>query len=102
VSVRPARRRTDGASRIIKAAPQAIYQAFLDPEAVATWRPPKGMTARIVAFAAREGGGYRMVFVYSDVNHATRSADASSSSLQMRASWSASNSNPMIRRSPVR
>lgn len=34
--------RTDTASRIIKATPQRIYDAFLDPNAVASWRPPKG------------------------------------------------------------
>ena len=37
--------RTDTASRVIKASPRAIYQAFLDPDAVEFWRPPQGMTA---------------------------------------------------------
>ena len=62
-------KRTDTASRVIKAAPRAIYQAFLDPDAVEFWRPPQGMTAEIYAFDPREGGEYRMAFVYSAADH---------------------------------
>jgi uncharacterized protein YndB with AHSA1/START domain len=60
--------RTDVASRVIRASPQAIYAAHLDPKAVATWRPPQGMRAEVYAFDAREGGGYRMAFVYEDAS----------------------------------
>jgi len=56
--------RVDSASRMIRATPQAIYRAHLDPVAVAAWRPPTGMRAEIYAFDPREGGGYRMAFVY--------------------------------------
>jgi uncharacterized protein YndB with AHSA1/START domain len=56
--------RVDRASRQIKATPQAIYRAHLDPDAVAAWRPPEGMKAEIEAFEPREGGVYRMAFVY--------------------------------------
>ncbi|WP_020695574.1 SRPBCC domain-containing protein [Reyranella massiliensis] len=59
-------------SRIIKASPRALYRAFLDPKSVATWRPPAGMTARIFAFDAREGGGYRMAFDYSADDRSVR------------------------------
>lgn len=62
--------RTDSASRTIRATPQAIYDAFLDPEAVASWRPPVGMVCEIYAFDPREGGGYRMSFAYSGLDHA--------------------------------
>ncbi|MFS0647344.1 hypothetical protein [Siminovitchia sp. 179-K 8D1 HS] len=41
------------ASRIIKAKPQAVYQAFMDPKALVTWLPPIGMEGRIDAFDAR-------------------------------------------------
>ncbi|MGZ9722846.1 hypothetical protein [Rhizobium miluonense] len=37
-------RRTDTASRVIRAKPQAIFVAFVDPEALISWLPPKGMT----------------------------------------------------------
>lgn len=56
--------RIDRASRVIRAPAHAIYQAFLTPEAIAAWRPPQGMTAEIHAFEPREGGLYRMAFVY--------------------------------------
>ena len=58
--------RTDKASRIIKASPHRIYQALVDPKAIVQWRPPKGMKAEIHAFDAREGGGFRMSFIYVD------------------------------------
>ena len=32
------------------------------------WRPPAGMRAEVYAFDAREGGGYRMAFVYEDAS----------------------------------
>ncbi len=37
-----------------------------DAESVASWRPPKGMSARIEAFDPRPGGTYRMAFIYDD------------------------------------
>ena len=53
-------------SRVIKASPHKIYRAFLEPAAVAAWRPPKGMSAKVFAFEPRAGGGYRMAFIYQD------------------------------------
>jgi len=64
--------RTDTASRLIKATPQAIYRALLDPNAIAAWRPPAGMTAEVYRFEAREGGAFRMAFVYGDAAHGVR------------------------------
>jgi uncharacterized protein YndB with AHSA1/START domain len=64
--------RTDIASRIIRASPQAIYRALLDPEAIVRWRPPAGMKAHVYAFDAREGGTFRMSFSYTDANHEVR------------------------------
>ncbi len=66
------KKRTDSASRVIVASPRTIYQAFLDPEAVASWRPPEGMKAQIYAFDPREGGTFRMSFAYTDTDHAVR------------------------------
>jgi uncharacterized protein YndB with AHSA1/START domain len=59
-------------SRVIMASPQCIYQAFLDPQAVATWRPPEGMRAHVYAFEPREGGTFRMSLDYVDASHAVR------------------------------
>ncbi len=51
-------------SRIIKAAPETLYAAFMDPAALAAWLPPGEMTGKIHAFDARVGGGYRMSLFY--------------------------------------
>ena len=70
---------THTGSRRIKAAPHVIYRAYLDPSAVAAWRPPEGMTAKVFAFEPRAGGGYRMAFVYADggeANAGKSTADA--------------------------
>ncbi|WP_269930711.1 SRPBCC domain-containing protein [Aminobacter sp. HY435] len=56
-------------SRQIAAAPIAVYKAFLDPDAVLSWRPPEGMRAEIHSFEPREGGAFRMAFIYSDTTH---------------------------------
>jgi len=53
-------------SRLIRAPREAIYAACLDPDALAAWRAPDGMTARVHAFDAREGGTYRMSLTYAD------------------------------------
>ncbi|QNO27264.1 SRPBCC domain-containing protein [Sphingopyxis sp. OPL5] len=58
--------RIDTASRTILAAQRAIFRAMTDAESVASWRPPKGMHARIESFDPRTGGGYRMAFIYED------------------------------------
>lgn len=65
---RPNRIRIDTASRAIIAPPQAIYEAFLDPKAIATWRPPQGMQCHIYTFEPYEGGKFRMSFRYLDTS----------------------------------
>ncbi|HVZ41004.1 MAG TPA: SRPBCC domain-containing protein [Candidatus Kapabacteria bacterium] len=65
-------KRTDSGSRVVKASPQAIYRACLDPAAIALWRPPSGMSARIYEFDPHTGGTYRMSFVYNDPDHPVR------------------------------
>lgn len=52
--------RTDRASRFVAAAPDAIYGALLDPDALMAWLPPRGMTGRALLFEPREGGRYRI------------------------------------------
>ena len=42
----------------------AVYRALLDPRAVAQWRAPDGMTCRVHAFDAREGGLLRISLTY--------------------------------------
>ena len=62
-------KRGDTASKLIRASASAIYQAFATPEAMERWLPPQGMTGHILAFAFREGGGYRMRLTYNESQH---------------------------------
>ncbi|WP_316754354.1 SRPBCC family protein [Streptomyces herbicida] len=50
----------------IQAPPAAVYRALVDPDAVAAWRVPDGMTAHVHAFDAREGGAFRVSLVYDE------------------------------------
>src|SRR5690242_5079918 len=62
-SDRPAR--TTRVSRRIRASPDRIYQAFLDPNRLAAWRVPDNMTCHVESFDARDGGTYRMTLTYT-------------------------------------
>lgn len=48
--------------RVFKAPAARLYRAFLDPDALAKWLPPRGFTGRVLEMDARVGGGYRMSF----------------------------------------
>ncbi len=48
--------------RVIRATPERIYRAFLDPEAMAKWLPPHGFTGKVHQMDAKVGGIYRMSF----------------------------------------
>jgi uncharacterized protein YndB with AHSA1/START domain len=48
--------------RVLKAPPERVYRAFLDPEAMAKWLPPYGFTGKVHSMDARAGGTYRMSF----------------------------------------
>jgi len=48
--------------RVLRAAPEKIYKAFLDPDAMAKWLPPNGFTAKVHQMDAKVGGNYKMSF----------------------------------------
>ncbi|PYS89727.1 MAG: hypothetical protein DMF62_06565 [Acidobacteria bacterium] len=48
--------------RVFKTAPEKIYKAFLDPEAMVKWLPPNGFTGKVDHVDARVGGTYKMSF----------------------------------------
>jgi uncharacterized protein YndB with AHSA1/START domain len=48
--------------RVLRAPPERVYRAFLDPAAKAKWLPPNGFTATVHEMEARVGGSYRMSF----------------------------------------
>src|SRR5277367_1231206 len=58
--------RTDVASRVVAAPPGCVYAALVDPEALAQWLPPDGMSGRFERFDARPGGSYRLVLTYAN------------------------------------
>jgi uncharacterized protein YndB with AHSA1/START domain len=76
--------RTDTASRVIAAAPDHVYAALLDPDALAAWLPPVGMTGRFERFDARPGGSYRMVLTYTDASTAPGKATTDSDIVEAR------------------
>ena len=47
---------------MIRAAPDRVYRAFLDPDAIAKWLPPYGFTCKVHEMDARVGGRFRMTF----------------------------------------
>ena len=49
--------------RVLKAPPERIYRAFIDPAAVAKWNAPDGFTAVVHEMDARVGGRYRTSFI---------------------------------------
>ena len=51
---------------MIAAPPDRVYAALIDPEALAIWLPPGGMTGRFERFDLRPGGSYRLVLTYAD------------------------------------
>lgn len=48
--------------RVIRAIPEKIYRAFLDPAALAKWLPPYGFTCTIHYLDATVGGKFKMSF----------------------------------------
>ncbi|HSA90018.1 MAG TPA: SRPBCC family protein [Burkholderiales bacterium] len=50
--------------RRVNAPRAAVYRALLDPEAVAKWKVPTGMTGKVHVFEPREGGAFRVSLTY--------------------------------------
>ena len=48
--------------RVLRATPERVYRAFLDPEAMVKWLPPNGFTGKVHRMDARVGGSYKMSF----------------------------------------
>lgn len=48
--------------RVLRAPPERVYRAFIDPDAMAKWLPPNGFTGKVHSMDARVGGSYRMSF----------------------------------------
>jgi uncharacterized protein YndB with AHSA1/START domain len=48
--------------RVLRAKPERVYRAFLDPDAKVKWLPPNGFTGKVHRIDARVGGSYKMSF----------------------------------------
>lgn len=55
--------------RVLRASPERVYRAFLDPEAMAKWLPPNGFTGKVHHLDAKVGGTYRMSFTNFTTGH---------------------------------
>ena len=48
--------------RVLRANPERVYRAFLDPDAMAKWLPPHGFICKVHQMDPKVGGTYRMSF----------------------------------------
>lgn len=48
--------------RVLRAPAARVYRAFLEPDAMTKWLPPRGFTGKVHEMDARVGGGYKMSF----------------------------------------
>lgn len=48
--------------KVLKAAPEKVYRAFTEPNAMAAWLPPYGFLCVVHEMEVRVGGGYKMSF----------------------------------------
>ena len=48
--------------RVLKAAPDRVYRAFLDAAAMCKWLPPNGFTCQVHQLDAKVGGKYKATF----------------------------------------
>jgi uncharacterized protein YndB with AHSA1/START domain len=48
--------------RVLRAPPERVYKAFLDPKALVKWMAPHGFTSEVHHLDAKVGGSYRMSF----------------------------------------
>jgi uncharacterized protein YndB with AHSA1/START domain len=49
--------------RVFKAAPEKVYRAFTDVNAMASWIPPYGFICVVHNMEVKQGGKYRMSFI---------------------------------------
>lgn len=55
--------------RVLRAAPEKVYRAFVDADAMAKWNPPHGFTCKVHHLDARLGGAFRMTFTNFSTGH---------------------------------
>ena len=58
--------RIDRAVTDVAAAPDEVYAAFVDPDALAAWLPPGDMSGELSDVDLRAGGGFTMALRYAE------------------------------------
>jgi uncharacterized protein YndB with AHSA1/START domain len=61
--------------RHVKAPRARVYAALVDPDAIASWKVPAGMTCEVHAFDAREGGMFRISLTYDAPGEAGKTTE---------------------------
>ena len=69
---------------MIPATPERVFAAMVDPEALAAWLPPKGMTGEFERFDLRPGGSYRLVLTYANAPRSGGKANADADVVEAR------------------
>ena len=55
--------------RVLKTKPKKVYNAFLNPAAMAKWLPPYGFTCTVHHLDAKVGGTFKMSFTNFSTGH---------------------------------
>jgi len=56
--------------RVLRAKPEKVYRAFLEPDAMSKWMPPYGFTCTVHQMDAQVGGRFKMSFRNFTTGHA--------------------------------
>jgi uncharacterized protein YndB with AHSA1/START domain len=55
--------------RVLRAKPERVYRAFVEPDAMAKWIAPYGFTCKVHHMDAKVGGTYKMSFTNFSTGH---------------------------------
>ncbi|MGH3364428.1 MAG: SRPBCC family protein [Nocardioidaceae bacterium] len=61
-------------TRHLDAPRERVYRALLDPEAVARWKVPSGMSCEVHEFVGHEGGAFRISLTYREATRAGKTS----------------------------
>ena len=61
-------------SRHVRAPRNKVYAALIDPDAIARWKVPDGMTTQVHSSDGREGGTFRISLTYETAASAGKSS----------------------------
>lgn len=68
----------------MRASPETIYQAFVEPASMERWLPPSNMTGELLHFDFSEGGTYRLRLTYKDEQPGQGKTSEASDEMEVR------------------